>query len=222
LITLGRHFPIRREGFPFIVASVAGVVFCGMGSAPWLSVCFGVMTLFIVYFFRDPERSLPAWANEGSSTEWIVSPGDGKIVDILSVSEARLLQKPAIRISIFLNIFDVHVNRSPVAGKVLHVVYNPGRFFSAHVPKASLENEQNAILLETPKGRRVVCVQIAGLIARRIVCWVSGGTTLKEGERLGMIRFGSRVDLYLPEHTDLQVSVGDRVRGGETILGRLP
>lgn len=151
----------------------------------------------------------------------LVSPADGKVVDISRAEEQRFLKKPAIKVSIFLNIFNVHVNRVPVAGKVVGVFYNVGRFFAASVPKASLVNEQNAIVIETPAGKRVVCVQIAGLIARRIICWIKEGNILNRGERFGLIRFGSRVDLFLPIETEILISEGDYVKGGETILGVL-
>lgn len=210
-----RKFPIAKEGFIFI--GIAGnlilpaAVYLGWAGG----IFFGVLTLFCTWFFRDPERVIPD--EEGV----LVSPADGKIVDISSTEEGRFLKKPAIKVSIFLDIFNVHVNRSPVAGKVVGIVYNPGRFFAANVPKASLENEQNAVILETASGKKVVCIQIAGLIARRIVCWAKSGGTLHRGERFGLIRFGSRVDLYLPIETEVRVSKGQKVKGGESVIGVL-
>jgi len=206
------HFPVAKEGFVFVglFALLTGLTW-GTVAGPF----FGVLTAFCLYFFRDPRRCVPTGANI------LVSPGDGKVVDVSRVEEGRFLKKQAIKISIFLNVFDVHVNRVPVAGSVVGVFYNPGRFFAANVPKASLENEQNALLLETVSGARIVCIQIAGLIARRIVCRVKAGMMLRSGERFGLIRFGSRVDLYLPLSADVRVAVGDRVRGGETIVGVL-
>lgn len=209
------QFPIAKEGFIFIAVGVLLTLAGGFLLGRVAGAVFGALTLFCVWFFRDPHRQVPQ--SEGI----LVSPADGKIVDISRTEEGRYLNKPAIKISIFLNVFNVHINRVPVAGKVIGVSYNAGRFFAANVPKASLENEQNAVVLETPAGKRVVCIQIAGLIARRIVCWIKEGTVLNRGERFGLIRFGSRVDLFLPIETEVRVSLGQKVRGGETILGIL-
>jgi phosphatidylserine decarboxylase len=210
-----RRFPIAKEGFIFI--GIAGNLI--LPAALYIGwpggIFFGVLTLFCTYFFRDPERIIPV--EEGM----VVSPADGKIVDISSTEEGRFLKKPAIKISIFLDIFNVHVNRSPVVGKVIDIIYNKGRFLAANVPKASLENEQNALILETDSGKKIVCIQIAGLIARRIVCKTKVGETLQRGERFGLIRFGSRVDLYLPVETEIRVSKGDKVLGGESMIGVL-
>ena len=210
-----KQFPVVKEGFIFIgisaLLTLAAALFWG-GSA---AVVPGLITLFCIYFFRDPRRVVPQGEN------LLVSPADGKVVDVSRSEEQRFLKKPAIKISIFLNIFNVHVNRVPVAGKVVGIFYNTGRFFAANAPKASLENEQNALILETTGGKRVVCIQIAGLIARRIVCWIKEGSVAERGERFGLIRFGSRVDLFLPIETEILVSEGDHVKGGETILGVL-
>jgi len=207
--------PIAKEGYFFIVVGLVFTVFGVVIWGPFGASFPFVVTLFCLWFFRDPKRKVP----EGEGL--LVSPADGKIVDISSVEETRFLKKPAIKISIFLDVFNVHVNRSPAAGKVLGIFYNPGRFLAANVPKASLENEQNALLIETPGGKRIVCIQIAGLIARRIVCWVQNGGELDRGQRFGLIRFGSRVDLYLPPETELQVALGSKVVGGETVMGVL-
>ncbi len=209
------QFPIAKEGFIFIAVGALLTLAGGFFLGPGVGAFFGALTLFCLWFFRDPHRRVPQ--SEGA----LVSPADGKIVDISRTEEGRFLNKPAIKISIFLNVFNVHINRVPVAGKVVGVFYNAGRFFAANVPKASLENEQNAIVMETPSGKRIVCIQIAGLIARRIVCWIKEGTILNRGERFGLIRFGSRVDLFLPIETEIRVSMGEKVRGGETILGFL-
>lgn len=214
-MALENQSPIAAEGYPFIGAGLAATVLAYALLGPSLAIFFGLLTFFCLWFFRDPKRDVPQ--GEGI----LVSPADGKIVDISSVQEDRFLNKPAIKVSIFLNVFNVHVNRIPVDGKVTDVFYNAGRFFAANVPKASLENEQNAILVETIQGKRIVCIQIAGLIARRIVCWIKKGDNLDRGERFGLIRFGSRVDLFLPPETEIQVSMGDMVIGGETILGVL-
>lgn len=209
------QFIIVKEGFVFIfigaLLTFLGAAFLGAAAGALL----GALTLFCIWFFRDPHRNIPE--EEGL----LVSPADGKVVDISKTEETRFLQKPAIKVSIFLNIFNVHVNRAPIAGKVVAVFYNAGRFFAANAPKASLENEQNAVVLESPSGKRIVCIQIAGLIARRIVCWIKAGSVLNRGERFGLIRFGSRVDLFLPIETEVRVSLGQQVRGGETIIGVL-
>lgn len=209
------QFPIVKEGFIFIGTGALLTLLGGLLLGSVVGGVFGALTLFCIWFFRDPHRSVPQ--SEGA----LVSPADGKIVNISRTDEGRFLNKPAIKISIFLNVFNVHINRVPVAGKVVGVFYNAGRFFAANVPKASLENEQNAVVMETPTGKRVVCIQIAGLIARRIVCWIKEGSVLNRGERFGLIRFGSRVDLFLPIETEIRVSMGQKVRGGETILGIL-
>ena len=151
----------------------------------------------------------------------MVAPGDGKVVEICEESEPRFLKDKSVRVSIFLNIFDVHVNRIPCRGTVEQVAYQSGRFLVASRPEATLQNEQNALLIRAAQGTRVLCVQIAGLIARRIVCWVAPGDAVACGERFGLIRFGSRMDVFLPVGTKLQVKVGDHVKGGETLLGEL-
>ncbi len=208
------QFLIAKEGFIFIgigmiLTLVGGILSLNLG------IFLGLLTLFCVYFFRDPRRTPP----EGEGL--LVSPGDGTVVDISRVYEDRFLKSSAVKISIFLNVFNVHINRIPVAGKVAGIFYNSGRFFVANVPKASLENEQNAVVLETGAGKRIVCIQIAGFIARRIVCWIKEGESLCHGERFGLIRFGSRVDLFLPLESEIRISKGDKVVGGKTIVGFL-
>ncbi len=204
--------PIAVEGIPFVV--IAGIisVFFYVADLIIPAVIFSLVTLFIVWFFRNPERCVP----QGDRN--IISPADGKIIHIMEVQEARILKKKMLKISIFMNLFNVHVNRSPAAGKVVDIIYNPGKFVSANLDKASLENEQNAVVLETQAGEKIIFIQIAGLIARRIVCWLRKGQVLKMGERFGLIRFGSRVDVYLPLGTDVRVSLGDKVKAGESIL----
>ena len=206
---------IAKEGYVFIGL---GMVFTLFGGLLWSlpgALFPGFLTLFCIWFFRDPKRRVPR--EDGL----LVSPADGKVVDISMVEEERFLKKRAIKVSIFLNVFNVHINRTPTAGKIVGIFYNAGRFLAANVPKASLENEQNALLLETPSGKRIVCIQIAGLIARRIVCWVKEGVFLDRGERFGLIRFGSRVDIFLPPETEIRIAKGEKVKGGETVLGVL-
>ena len=211
-----RGIPIVREGIPFVAAAggVTGLALALDLAAP--AALVGALTLFTSWFFRNPKRVPPAVPNG------IVAPGDGKVVGIEEVYEPRYLKEQAVRLSIFLNIFDVHVNRIPCEGTVEEIGYQPGRFLAANRPDASLHNEQNALLIRAAAGAKVLCVQVAGLIARRIVCWVTPGERVPCGERFGLIRFGSRVDLFVPVGTVLNVAVGDRVKGGATLLGRLP
>ena len=207
--------PIVREGMPFVAG--AAVLTGGAWLAGWtIPTClFGTLTLFTAWFFRNPARKVPTQAGI------VVSPGDGKVIAIDREFEPRYIKDASIRVSIFLNVFDVHVNRIPCAGTVEDVVYQPGQFVAANKPEATIQNEQNALCLKTTEGAKVLCVQVAGLIARRIVCWLMAGARVATGERYGLIRFGSRMDLYLPATSTIRVSVGDRVKGGETIVGEL-
>ncbi len=207
--------PIVKEGLPFVAATGIPAVAAGMLGWTGIAAAFGAVALFTAWFFRNPRRSAP------KSERAVVAPGDGKIVEICEEPEPRFLKGKSLRISIFLNIFDVHVNRIPCQGTVEQVVYQPGQFFMASRPEATLQNEQNALLIRAAEGARVLCVQIAGLIARRIVCWVAPGEAVACGERFGLIRFGSRMDVFLPVDTKLNVKVGDHVKGGETLLGEL-
>src|SRR5512134_4126894 len=209
---------IAREGIPFVVvpAAIAAVLyFLWPKSAPL--VLLGILlAAYMAWFFRDPERIPPA--DPGA----VISPADGRIVFSGDCPPGIWSPEPGKMVSVFMWIFDVHVNRAPVSGKVISIRYHPGKFLAANVEKASLENEQNGVVLETAEGRRVSYVQIAGLVARRIVCNLSEGDTVRRGQRVGMIRFGSRVDVLLPASAVLRVRKGDRVRAGESILGVLP
>lgn len=207
--------PIVKEGLLFVAAAGMPAVAAGVLGWTGVAAAFGAVALFTAWFFRNPKRSSP------TSDRAVVAPGDGKIVEICEESEPRFLKDKSVRVSIFLNIFDVHVNRIPCEGTVEQVAYQPGRFLVASRPEATLQNEQNALLIRAAQGARVLCVQIAGLIARRIVCWVAPGETVACGERFGLIRFGSRMDVFLPVGTKLNVKVGDHVKGGETLLGEL-
>jgi phosphatidylserine decarboxylase len=211
-----QRWPIAKEALPFlIVAAFLTLIFVLWGST--ILTCFGILlTLFIAYFFRNPQRKIPTRPNA------ILSPADGKIIHVGEAQEKRYLQEKALKVSIFMSLFDVHINRSPVSGKVLKRVYNPGEFLVAHAEKSSLVNEQNAIILLTEDRFKVLVVQIAGLVARRIVCYPKVGESLKRGEIFGLIRFGSRVDLYLPLTVNPAVRVGQKVKGGESIIGVLP
>jgi phosphatidylserine decarboxylase len=209
--------PVHNDGYKFLAISAAVTLFLFWFWPPlaWIAV---LITAWIAYFFRDPPRVTPL--REGL----IVAPGDGRISAIEKVRppvELGLGEMPRVRISIFLSVFDVHINRTPVAGRVARLIYTPGSFLNASLDKASDENERCAMVLAVPDGTEIAVVQIAGLIARRIVTFARMGDNLGIGERFGLIRFGSRVDLYLPpEHTPL-VAVGQRAIGGETIMADL-
>jgi len=207
--------PIVKEGLPFVAAVGTPAVAAGMLGWTGIAAAFGAVALFTAWFFRNPQRSAP------QADRIVVAPADGKIVEISEETESRFLKGKCVRISIFLNIFDVHVNRIPCKGTVEQVTYQPGQFLVASRPEATLQNEQNALLIRAAQGTKVLCVQIAGLIARRIVCWVQPGESVVCGERFGLIRFGSRMDVFLPVGTKLKVKVGDHVRGGETLFGEL-
>ncbi|NOS77213.1 MAG: phosphatidylserine decarboxylase family protein [Nitrospira sp.] len=207
--------PFAKEGFPFIGAAAGVTLFTGwLGWTPVAVVAVG-LTLFVSWFFRNPARVIP----EGPGL--IVAPGDGKVIAIEEEFEPRYLKERSLRVTIFLNVFDVHINRIPCEGVIEDVQYQPGLFLVASKPEATIKNEQNALMIKAASGAKVLCVQVAGLIARRIVCWVSPKERAKLGERFGLIRFGSRMDTFLPIGTKLRVAVGDRVKGGSTILGDL-
>jgi len=207
--------PFAKEGFPFMGAA-AGVTLLAAWLG-WTIVAVGasILTLFVSWFFRNPVRAVPQGAN------LVVAPGDGKVIAIGEEFEPRYLKERSIKLSIFLNVFDVHINRMPCEGIIEDVQYQPGSFMIASKPEATVKNEQNAVMIKTPQGAKVLCVQVAGLIARRIVCWASPKDRAVRGERFGLIRFGSRMDTFLPIGTAIRVLVGDRVKGGETILGEL-
>jgi phosphatidylserine decarboxylase len=208
--------PFAKEGFPFIGVAAGLTLIAGtLGWVP-VAIVMGIVTLFVAWFFRNPPRVVP----QGPGL--IVSPGDGKVLAVEEEFEPRYLKERAIRISIFLNVFDVHINRIPSEGIIEDVQYQPGLFLVASKPHATLKNEQNAIMIKTVEGAKVLCVQVAGLIARRIICWVNPKERAVRGERYGLIRFGSRMDTYVPVGTAIKIAVGDRVKGGETILGELP
>lgn len=205
---------IAAPGYPFIGGGL-GLTLLGLllGSS-WLAGLGAAAAGFFAYFFRDLERPIPAGA------EVIVSPADGRVVVADRVEESQFLKGPARRLGIFMNVFDVHVNRAPVTGRVAAINYKPGGFQAAFRPTAAGQNEQQATLLEAENGCRVLVVQIAGVLARRIVSFVQPGAHLAKGERFGMICFGSRVDLYLPPECDLLVKVGEHLKAGSSIVGR--
>jgi phosphatidylserine decarboxylase len=207
------RWPIVREGFPFLIPSaILTLLFAGLG---WtvLTIPGILITLFIAYFFRNPKRKIPSLRNI------ILSPADGRVIYLGECEEDRFLKERALKVSIFMSPFDVHINRAPASGKVLETSYHPGRFLVASRDKASLLNEQNAFVMETEDRFKILLIQIAGFVARRIVCYAKVGDLLKRGEIFGMIRFGSRVDLYLPLDVRPIVRVGQHIKGGESIIG---
>ena len=208
--------PFAKEGIPFIGAAVGVTLLAGW--LGWIIATVGaaILTLFVSWFFRNPFRVVP------QGPRLVLASGDGKVIAIEEEFESRFIKDRSIRVSIFLNVFDVHINRIPCEGVIEDVQYQPGLFLVASKPDATLRNEQNALMIRTVEGAKVLCVQVAGLIARRIVCWVSPKDRAVLGERFGLIRFGSRMDTFLPLGTSIKVAVGDRVKGGETILGELP
>ena len=207
--------PFAKEGIPFIGAAVGITLLAAWFGWTIVAVGATILTLFVSWFFRNPSRVI------AQGPGLIVAPGDGRVLAIEEEFEPRFIKDRSIRISIFLNVFDVHINRLPCEGVIEDVQYQPGLFLVASKPDATLRNEQNAVMIRTAQGAKVLCVQVAGLIARRIVCWVSPGDRAVRGERFGLIRFGSRMDTFLPIGTAVKVAVGDRVKGGETILGEL-
>ena len=208
---------LAREGYTYVALAVAFAMLA-LASAPWwVGVPLLVFAGLVINFFRDPERVVPP------GDHLITSPADGKVVAILDdVREERFIRATCKRVSIFMSPLDVHVNRSPVDGTVLEVAHSPGRFHAAFLDKASEDNERNAVLVEDARGERILFVQIAGQLARRIVCAVAPGDRVRRGERYGMIMFGSRLDLYLPAGVNVTVQVGDRVTAGESVIGAYP
>lgn len=207
------HPIIAREGWPFLAISLAVSIAAAFWCA-WWSIPLWIITLFILQFFRDPPRQLPEQANA------VIAPADGRIV-VVGKAYDDYLKRDALKISVFMNVFNVHSTRSPVNGVVEKRWYHEGKFFNAALDKASLENERNALWIKTTDGQDVTCVQIAGLIARRILCYVDPGSTLSKGQRYGFIRFGSRVDVYLPLTATPKVTLGEKVSAGSTILAEL-
>ncbi len=208
------HPLIAREGWPFI--AIAVVVAVALSYVHWwaLAVLAWICVLFVVQFFRDPPRVVPMQANA------VLSPADGKIV-VVGKARDPFLDRDALKISVFMNVFNVHSNRSPVDGTVKNKWYHAGSFLNAAVDKASTENERNALHIATASGIDVTCVQVAGLIARRILCYVAPGDVLARGQRYGFIRFGSRVDIYLPPYATPKVAIGDVVYATTTVLAQL-
>ena len=208
-------FPIAKAGWPFIFAAAFVTFVLALTGIVSMALIGIAVTFFICNFFRDPDRLTPD--NSGA----VISPADGRVVSTGVVDENPFIDGPSLKIGIFMNIFNVHVNRIPFSGKIKKISYYPGKFFSANKEKASTDNEQNALILETDKQQRLCFVQIAGFIARRIICNVQEEESVICGQRFGLICFGSRVDIYLPADSTLDVVKGDKVKAGTSILGYL-
>lgn len=208
------HPILAREGWPFIGGAVAAAIVVAYFFGFAWSLPVWVIAIFVIQFFRDPPRAIPAQPNA------IVSPADGRIVRVQKTLDPYT-QAEALLVSVFMNVFNVHSNRSPVDGTIEHIEYRAGSFVNADLDKASSENERNAVVVKLADGARISVVQVAGLIARRILCYVKPGQQLARGQRYGFIRFGSRVDVYLPLSARLKVAVGDKVYATSTIIAEL-
>ncbi|MEN8190667.1 MAG: phosphatidylserine decarboxylase family protein [Thermodesulfobacteriota bacterium] len=206
---------IAREGYPFIFFSAFVTLTLALIGLVTLTLLGLVCSAFVLWFFRDPDRIVPD-ENDG-----LICPADGKVIILEKIFDERFLKQEVYKLSIFMNVFNVHVNRVPLDGSVERVFHRSGKFYSADTEKGALQNEFCATRLTTGSGRSLVFVQVAGLIARRIINRLEPGDKVRAGQRFGLIRFGSRVDLYLPLDTEFTVSVGDKVRAGESLLGRL-
>ena len=209
------RIPVAAEGYPFIGYSALLTLLSGLLGFPLISLVLLTATTFILMFFRDPERTTPAIDRA------VISPADGKIIFVETTRDERFADEDVLKISIFMNVFNVHVNRIPFSGMVEKVHHVPGSFLAADSEKAHLNNEYCAVKIITTDQREITMVQIAGLIARRIICRLETKDTVKCGERFGLIRFGSRVDLYLPRQSNPAVKVGDKVVAGESLLAYL-
>lgn len=208
------HPILAKEGWPFIAISVVVTLLIYYLGNFWIALPFILISAFIIQFFRDPKREIPDDASA------ILAPADGKVICV-EQSHDVYQNKEAIKISIFMNVFNVHSNRSPIDGEVVSLQYYPGKFVNADFDKASVENERNAMIIKTTDDEKITVVQIAGLIARRILCYTQVGHLLSRGERYGFIRFGSRVDLYVPLNAKILVTIGQTVKATETILAKL-
>jgi phosphatidylserine decarboxylase len=210
-----RNSPIVFEGFIFIIPLLVLTVILGCYGLVWLTAISLAATLFVTNFFRNPERTAP------EDERAVVSPADGMVIKIEEANEDDFLKERVRKVSIFMNLFNVHVNRAPYSGLVKTIRYKEGKFFSANLDKASLFNERNYVLVRTEGGKEILTIQIAGIIARRIVCWAKEGMHIEKGERFGLIRFGSRLEVFMPLDTGISVKIGDKVRAGETVIGYL-
>jgi phosphatidylserine decarboxylase len=208
------HPLIAREGWVFVAIALAAAVLIGIFLSWWWSIPLWLLGIFILQFFRDPPRHVP------DDPRAVLSAADGRVVEV-SRAEDPYVKREALKVSVFMNVFNVHSNRSPVDGVVKERWYFPGAFVNAALDKASLHNERNALWLRTREGQDITCVQVAGLIARRILCYVGAGAELERGQRFGFIRFGSRVDVYLPLDAEVKAALGDKVYAAESVLAWL-
>ena len=206
---------IAVEGLPMILPLAGATLLALVAGYRGLGLVLLLLTLFVLWFFRNPQRKTP------EKEKLVISPADGKVIRIEETTSEEQPGKTFLRVSIFMNIFNVHVNRIPYSGRVRFIRYRPGKFLSANLDKASALNERNTVMVQTDDGREIITVQIAGLIARRIVCWLREGMQVRKGDRFGLIRFGSRLEVFLPLGSAILVEVGDRVRAGETPIGEL-
>lgn len=209
------QIPVAKEGYPFIFLAGFATLILALLSCSWGASLGLILTAFVLYFFRDPERFI------AEKDHAIVSPADGKVIYVEKKHDDEYCKEDIWKISIFMNVFNVHVNRMPLAGRVEKIRYAPGKFYSADSEKGALLNEKCGCVVKHHSGRCVAFVQVAGLIARRIVNWLEVGDTTTKGERFGLIRFGSRVDVYVPADTAVAVEKGQKVRAGETVIGYL-
>ena len=213
---INNKLPVAWEGIPFIIIGIGSTFILLILNWEFFAISLAVLTLFTIYFFRDPKRT-PIKEERA-----ILTPADGKIISIEKLKNGdNHFNDKAIKISIFMSIFNSHINRVPIRGKIGQLSYHPGKFFSANRDKASVFNEHNIITLETDNRKKIIFVQIAGLIARRIACWVKKGDYVETGQRFGIIRFGSRLEVYLPHDSTVTVIKGEKVKAGQTVIGYL-
>lgn len=213
---INNRLPLAREGFPFIGIGIGIVVLFACLGWTTLTIIAGLITLFVIYFFRDPER------HHSNRENAVLTPADGRILEVRKVDgKDNSLGRSSIKVSIFMNVFNVHVNRIPIQGTVKKISYHPGKFLSANLDKASEQNENNRVIVETADSKEILVIQIAGLVARRIACWIEQGDRVETGQRFGLIRFGSRLEVFLPLDSDIVVRVGQKVKAGETVIGHL-
>ncbi len=216
LSRVNNKWPVAVEGLPFILTGILLTVLPAIFGWRIPSIFLGFLTLFVIYFFRDPDRTSTC------PEDGVVSPADGRIIKIQEIEDkTNPLGEPVVLVSIFMNLFNVHVNRVPVSGVIEKIDYHPGKFFSANLDKASALNERNCLILKTLTSRRIAVTQIAGLVARRIVCWGGKGDRFETGQRFGLIRFGSRLDVHLPKNSKVSVQMGQKVKAGQTVIGKL-
>ncbi len=209
------QIPVAREGYPFIAFALFVTVVMALLEYELLSLIAVFLSGFVFYFFRDPERVSP------DDEDAVVSPADGKVISVEKIFDDRFVSEHVYKISIFMSVFDVHVNRIPFAGEVEKIQYTPGSFYAANTDQGGLANENCGVVLSSTKDFRYAVVQVAGLLARNIVCWAEKGDVFERGSRFGMIRFGSRVDIYLPQNIQIEVRSGQRVKAGESVIGYL-